>query len=117
MQLIELGANHVFTYDELADKAFAGRIKELTGGKVRAAHQPFSDISLTCCVGHTSVPQLRRRKRNNADGTIARKGRASRHVRRYVKAAAIASSVVVYIQKPHNARILAESVVQGPFTR
>ena len=33
-QLIELGATHVFTYDELSDKAFIKHVKELTGGKV-----------------------------------------------------------------------------------
>jgi NADPH:quinone reductase-like Zn-dependent oxidoreductase len=34
-QLDELGATHVATYDELAQKSFRDKVKEWTGGKVR----------------------------------------------------------------------------------
>lgn len=34
-RLKTLGADEVVTYDELSDKTFRGKVKEITGGKVR----------------------------------------------------------------------------------
>jgi NADPH:quinone reductase-like Zn-dependent oxidoreductase len=46
-QLEDLGATHVFTYDDLGDKAFTKKIKEITGGKVRGIQSILSRRILT----------------------------------------------------------------------
>jgi len=44
-KLHALGATHVLTYDELADKSIKGKIKEWTAGKVRRFYDFYLELT------------------------------------------------------------------------